>query len=179
MNRWIAGNIFGLMGSGLMTLGGAIKDKKLLLFVMIAQYVFLGSANICLGAYGAVVTCVFGIAMNILTLKQRFNLPAKIVFTVLETATIVVLQLIINKAGFIGIVPLFPVLMVIWTLDSRNTTVLKIAIAAGMVIWAAHDFYYRNYTTCCFDIVGIISNLVGIYRLRREKMQSESTEEAA
>ncbi len=165
MNRLIAGNILGLVGSTIMTFAGVVKDKKYLLLVMCVQYVFLGSANFCLGAYSAVVTCCCGLCMSILTLNQRFNTKMKILFSAAEIAFII----IVNKAGIVGLLPLLPVLMVIWTLDVKNAAVLKTAVAAGMVLWAVYDFSYKNYTTFCFDIITFVSNLVGIYRIYREK----------
>ena len=171
MNRLIAGNILGLAGSTVMTFAGVVKDKRYLLLVMCLQYMLLGSANFCLGAYSAVVTCCCGLVMNILTLNRRFDTKMKILFSVLEAAFI----FIVNRDGLVGLLPLLPVLAVIWTLDVKNTAVLKAAIAAGMVLWAVFDFNYQNYTTFCFDIVTLVSNLVGIYRILRGKKRSRGT----
>lgn len=169
MNRLITGNILGLAASVVMTFAGVVKDKKYLLLVMCLQYLLLGSANFCLGAYSAVVTCCCGLCMNILTLNQRFDTKMKILFSVAETVFI----FIVNRDGLVGLLPLLPVLAVIWTLDVKNTAVLKAAIAAGMVLWAIFDFNYQNYTTFCFDVVTLVTNLVGIYRIYRGKKVSE------
>lgn len=172
MNRLLAGNILGLIGSAIMTFAGVVKDKRYMLLVMCFQYVFLGSANFCLGAYSAVVTCCCGLCMSLLTLDQRFDTKMKILFTLAETAFI----LLVNKAGWIGLFPLFPVLMVIWTLDVKNTVVLKIAVAAGMILWAVYDFHYQNYTTFCFDIFTLLSNIVGMIRIVRGAKKAEAAE---
>lgn len=169
MNRLITGNILGLAASVVMTFAGVVKDKKYLLLVMCLQYLLLGSANFCLGAYSAVVTCCCGLCMSFLTLNRRFDTKMKILFSVLETVFI----FIVNRDGLIGLFPLLPVLAVIWTLDVKNTAVLKAAIAAGMVLWAIFDFNYQNYTTFCFDVVTLVTNLVGIYRIYRGKKVSE------
>ena len=168
MDRMLAGNILGLLGSTMMSLAGIVKDKKRLLLVMCVQYVFLGSANFCLGAYAAVVTCFFGIAMTFLTMNQRFGTVMKILFSAANTVFI----LAVNKAGLVGLLPLVSMLMFIWALDAKNTVILKTAVAAGMVIWAVHDFYFGNYTTFCFDIVTFVTNMIGIWRIRRGREES-------
>lgn len=168
MDRMLLGNALGLVGSTLMSLAGMVKDKKRWLLVMFVQYVFLGSANFCLGAYAAVVTCVFGLAMTVLTMKQSFGTVLKVLFSVAETVLIVAA----NQAGPIGLLPVVPVLLVMWTVDVKNTVILKAAVASGMVLWALHDFHFGNYTTFCFDIVTFITNMVGIWRILRDRRRS-------
>lgn len=168
MNRLIAGNILGLIGSTIMTFAGVVKDKRYMLLVMCFQYVFLGSANLCLGAYSAVVTCCCGLCMSVLTLNQRFDTKMKILFSAAETVFI----FIVNRDGLVGLLPLLPLLMVICTLDVKNAIVLKAAVAAGMILWAAYDFHYKNYTTFCFDIFTLVSNLIGIYRICRGRKEN-------
>lgn len=168
MDRMLIGNILGLAGSTLMCAAGVVKDKRRWLLVMLVQYVLLGSANFCLGAYAAVTTCFFGVAMTILTMKQSFGTVIKLLFSAAEIAAIV----LANRAGPIGLLPMVPVLLVMWMMDVKNTVLLKISVAVGMLVWTVHDFHFGNYTTCCFDVVTFATNMVGIWRILRERRES-------
>lgn len=172
MNRLLIGNILGFAGSTAMVGMGLIKRKKLILLAMCLQYILIGSANFFLGGYGGTVTACFGIAMNLITLKYGFGLWLKLAFSLAEAAAIFA----VNSSGFIGMLPLIPSLMILWTLDTKNETKLKAIITATLFMWAAYDFNFKNYTTLCFDAFAIASNIIGLYRLRREKLQKDSEE---
>ena len=53
-------------------------------------------------------------------------------------------------------------------LDTKNDVLLKAVLTVAQVMWAVYDFSIRNYAFFVFDILTILSNLIGIFLLIRK-----------
>ena len=161
----IIGNIVGLVGSALMVVIGLIKTKKKILIVQIVQTAVFALSNFILGGVSGVIVNAVTVIRNVFVLKKPFTLPAKLFFIAAQ----VVLAFLFRSEGIIYWLPVMAGCIFTYFLDSENDMVIKIAIAFAQAMWAVYDFSIMNFTTFAFDVFAIISNIVGIVLLNKER----------
>jgi hypothetical protein len=54
-------------------------------------------------------------------------------------------------------------------MDTNNTVLFKWLVISGNVLWFVHDIFIMSYVAVAFDILGTITKLIGIYRIKKEK----------
>ena len=50
-----------------------------------------------------------------------------------------------------------------------HTFFMKLVIITTQVMWLIYDIYYRNYVATTFDVMTMISNLIGFFMVRKSK----------
>lgn len=160
----LIGNVLAFMGCILMVLTGIIKKKEKVLYVQCVQFALMGGGNFVLGAYSGVVANVLSIVRNLIFAKTGGTKGLKIAFIVVQAA----ITLLTGDGGFLIWLPVIATVALTWALDTPNVVVFKLAIAFGQVMWMIYDFHYRNYAGFTFDIMAVVSNLWGIYLVKKK-----------
>ncbi len=142
---------------------GFLKGRKKILAGQCVQYLILGTGNLVLGGISGAIADFVSIVRNLLSLKFDLKWYLKVIFIAIQIA----FTAIFNNAGFIGWLPTFAACIFTWCVDSKNEFLLKLLIILAQAMWAIYDFYFKNFTTMAFDIATIISNLVGIFLIRK------------
>jgi hypothetical protein len=165
LDNILLGNILAFIGTSFMVISGYIKDNKRFFIIQDLELFFLTISNLVLGGYTGALVSAFGIIRNTLCYKNKLNKKMRIIIVVIQT----VACLIANNLGVIGLFPLFAVILytLFITTDSKK---LKIINATTLVFWAIYDFYIKAYTAGIFDILTIITCLIGLYRLNKDKI---------
>lgn len=158
----VIGNIIALIASIIMVYSGIIKHKKKILYVQSIQiglsvisYLFL------MGIPGAIISAL-NFVRNILCYNNKLNITNKIIITVLA----IVLIMLFNNLGLIGLLPLVSTIVYLWFMTIKDVTKFKILIIFTMILWSIYDFKIQSYTSCLFDIFTIITNLIAIIRIK-------------
>ena len=165
MDRIIIGNALALVGCTLMAGTGLVKRRNQILLVQCIQFGFMGMANLMLGGITGTLSALVSIARNLVCAKRELTLPLKVLFT----AALIVLCLYANTAGWLGVLPVLSTCIYTWLLDIKGERKLKVILIAAQLFWLIYDFALSNYVAFAFDIITILTNLIGIAALTREE----------
>ena len=55
-----------------------------------------------------------------------------------------------------------------WFLDSENVVLLKVLIAMMQLMWLVYDISIVNYVGMVVDVVSAVTNVVGIFLVRKK-----------
>lgn len=170
MDMVLLGNIVAFIGCMIMVYIGILKTKKGILAAQCVQCVFMGAGNFILGAGPGVISNVLNIVRNLVSFRWKFGVWHKAVFCLAQ----VVLTAIVNEHGIIGWLPVVAGVLFTCYMD-KGEEKLKYVIIAGQVMWAVYDLVMKNYTGCFFDLLTLGTNLIGLYRVRKDlKKTSEA-----
>lgn len=164
MNRLLIGNAISLAGAILMVLSGLIKKKRKILLVQNVQFALMGSGNLILGSWSGMIANAVSIFRNFYCLKWDLTVWPKVFFIAVQA----VLTIVTNHAGAIGYLPLAAAVAFTLVLDTKDERKLKAVIIFGQLCWLVHDVHFDIFTSAIFDVLSVISNLIGIWRLQRK-----------
>jgi len=166
MNILLIANIIALAGSVLMLLIGLIKSKKNILLVQNVQFALLTVSNFLLGGISGSISNILGIIRNFICLKTgTLSCVLKVIFIAAQ----LVLTVIFNQSGWLGYLPLAATTALTLLMDTKNVILLKCAIIFGQVCWMIYDFTIQSYTSFVFDALTVITNIVGIVMVLKDR----------
>lgn len=163
----IIGNVIMFISSVLMMIAGLPKNKKTCITLQTIQIFGMSIGNLFLGSFpGFFVNCFSGIR-NIFAYKDKLKLPIKLLVIFLSIAV----SLIFNNIGFFVIFPILSIITFTFVADTKNVVLFKWIIILGNVFWLIHDIHIMSYAAVVFDILGTITNLIGIIRIKKSKRE--------
>lgn len=165
MNVLLIGNAISMVGCLIMVGIGLLKKKSHILIAQSVQCLFMGAGNLTLGGVSGFVCNIVTIIRNLVFLKFRNTTFLKVFFILLQ----LVLSWSSLSAGFISWLPLIASALFTWCMDTRSAAKLKICILCTQVMWLVYDLYHRNYVASAFDVMTMVSNLIGLYMVCRKK----------
>lgn len=165
MNLLLMGNAISMVGCLIMVLIGFLKKKNQILIAQCIQCLFMGVGNLVLGGVSGFICNIVTIIRNLVFVKFRNTTFLKVFFIVLQ----LVLSVGTLSAGFISWLPLMAAALFTWCMDTKSAAKLKICILCTQVMWLTYDLYYRNYVASAFDVMTMISNLIGLYMVCKKK----------
>ena len=165
MNTLFFGNGFSLIGCLIMVAIGFLKKKQQILLAQSVQCLFMGVGNLILGGVSGFICNIVTILRNLVFIKFRNTTFLKIFFILLQFA----LSIGTLRAGLISWLPLIAAALFTWCMDTKSAAKLKICILCTQVLWLIYDLYYRNYVASAFDVLTMVSNLIGLSMLYKKK----------
>ena len=165
MNIVIIANIISLLGCALMVFVGLLKEKRQILSVQCVQFVLQGAANLMLGGKSGFIANVVSILRNLAFFRFKNTVWLKLFFIALQ----LLLSLGSLGGGIISWFPLFSAVLFTWFLDLKSEVKLKIVIIITQILWLAYDFAYSNYVAVVFDCFTMLSNIIGIVMILRDR----------
>lgn len=165
MHALFFGNVFSLIGCLIMVAIGFLKKNQQILLAQSVQCLFMGVGNLVLGGVSGFICNIVTILRNLVFLKFQNTAFLKVFFIVLQF----LLSLSTLSAGLISWLPLIAAALFTWCMDTRSAAKLKICILCTQVLWLIYDLYYRNYVASAFDVLTMVSNLIGLSMLYKKK----------
>lgn len=165
MNIIILANSISLIGALVMVGIGVIKSKKKILIAQVAQFTIMGIGNLLLGGVTAFFSNLIAASRNIITFKFGLNLPIKIVFIIAQ----LVMGIMVNDQGLLGWLPIAAAVIFTWFCDLKDDFQFKLMIIGTLCFWLVYDFIMMNYSAFTFDVFSVITNIVGIYRIKKSR----------
>ncbi len=166
----IVGNIIALIASILMVYSGVIKQKKKIIYVQTIQIGLLVISNFVLGGFTGAIINALSFIRNILCYKNKLGMKEKIIIIMLS----LILSLIFNNLGIIGLLPLISTVAYILLMDTKNVINFKVLTIVTLVLWLIYDINIKSYTSAIFDVMCVIANIIAIFQL---KTSNETTVE--
>ena len=159
MNLLLIGNAVSMVGCLIMVLIGFLKRNNHILMAQCAQCLFMGAGNLILGGVSGFISNVVTIFRNLVFLKLKNTVFLKVFFILLQ----LVLSWSSLTAGFISWLPLIAAALFTWCMDTKSAVKLKKVILCTQVMWLTYDLYFRNYVASAFDVMTMVSNVIGLY----------------
>lgn len=163
MNYVLIGNAIAFLGSIVMIGIGFIKNKNKILLAQCLQCLLMGCGNLVLGGITGFFTNVITIIRNLVSCKIEFTIPWKIFFIVIQ----VVPAFLINKMGWIGMLPILSACIFTWYMDTKDEILFKLIIIVTMIMWTIYDITLHNYVAFTFDLLTICSNTITLFRMKK------------
>lgn len=161
----LLGNIVALIASLFMVYAGLLKKKSKILLFQCFELALYTISNLILGGIPGAIINFLGMIGNILGYKNKLNIIAKIILTILT----VVLTILFNNLGIFGYLPLVCMITYLWIIDIKNVFTFKIFILFIMSLWAIYDFSIKSYVATVFDILTMISTIISMIQLKNSK----------
>ena len=165
MNTFILGNAVSMVGCLIMVAIGLLKKKSHILIAQSVQCGFMGFGNLILGGVSGFICNIVTILRNLVFVKYPVTTRLKIIFIVLQLA----LSAGSLSANLVTWLPLIAASLFTWFLDTTSAAKLKVVILCTQVMWLIYDLYYRNYVAAAFDVMTMISNIIGFFMVRKAK----------
>ena len=164
MKILLIGNLISGIGCLLMVAVGLLRKKSHILAVQSIQFGFMGLGNLILGGTSGFISNLVGIARNLVFAKCRNSLGWKLFFILVQ----LLLSLGSLGGGLVNWLPLIAAAIFTWCLDTKSEARLKVCIIGTQVLWLIYDLSYRNYVASLFDLLTIVSNVIGFFLVRKE-----------
>lgn len=164
----IFGNVVSFAGCVLMILIGFIRKKDRILLAQCGQFGLQAVSNLVLGSIPGVISCVLGVARILVFTRVRVTVWLKLGFLALQAA----LTLLWGASTFVEWIPFLAMVLYTWYLDTDNAVLFKLVNIFGLFLFAIHDLHYLNYVAFAFDLMTIVSTLIGIRMILRDRQDS-------
>ena len=161
----ILGNLVSMAGCILMVAIGFVRKKERVISLQCFQFGLLGLSNLILGATSGFISGLVSVARNLIFPRTKGGLWLKLLFINVQ----VLFTILMGMDGLISLLPLFAGVLFTWFIDTKSDAQLKQVIILAQVLWGIYDFHYRNFVSFSFDILTILSNLLGLFLLGREE----------
>ena len=168
----LAGNLISFLGCTLMILIGFIKNKDRILTAQCGQFSLQALSNLLLGSVPGTISCVLGVVRIVVFRYVRVTAALKIGFLALQAA----LTMAFGATTFVQWIPFLSMVLYTWYLDTDNAVLFKLVNIFGVTLFAFHDLHYLNFVAFGFDIFTMISTLIGIVLILREKAKNNTSE---
>ena len=165
MNPLLLGNAVSMIGCLIMVGIGFLKKKNHILIAQSVQCLFMGAGNLILGGISGFICNIVTIIRNLAFMKFRNTAGMKIFFILLQF----VLSISTLSVGWISWLPILSAALFTWYMDTKSEAKLKVVILCTQVMWLTYDLYYLNYVASAFDVMTMISNLIGLYLICKKK----------
>jgi len=165
----LLGNIAAFIGCMIMVGIGLVKKKEHILTAQCVQFAFMGLGNLALGAGAGFISNVVSIVRNLVFARVKNTASLKLLFIAVQAW----LTVLIGGTALIEWLPVIAVVVYTWFLDIKNPIAFKLLIIGTQILWTVYDLYYRNYVAFTFDILTMISTVLGIIRIKHTKTAEE------
>ena len=158
----IIGNICSLVAMTLDSYSSTKKTKKDILFIQNLTLFVYGTGSIFLKGYSASVQNFVGIVRNIVAINE--NSPKWSHYFLIALG--VILGLIFNNLGFIGLLPIIANLeysIAIFVIKD-NEKLLKICFMLNVLLFTIFSFFIYNFVGVITNSIVVISCLINILK---------------
>lgn len=165
MKYIIIANVIATIASLIMIYSGFIENKKKFLIAQNTHVCIQMISNLLLNGISGVVNNILTIIRNVLSYHNKLNFLAKTLITILS----IVLTVVFNNIGFIGLFPLIASILYIWYMNTPDIVKLKILNIVTLILWLFYDFTIMSYSSVIFEILTIVSNSISIYKISKNR----------
>ena len=168
--KWLMAQLLSLIGYVLMVVTGYIKKEKKMLRTQDVQLLFIIGMGVLLNAFSGIIINSIQIVKNEIYLRGKLNKYTKAVIVGLGVAMI-----LIFNSGIAGWLPAVNLFIFTYFLGMGGAMGIKVLIFITTCGWGVYDLSITNYVGFAFDILTIISCIIGMFRLKNESSQSRET----
>ena len=161
MNIIIIGNIIALVASGTSLIIGILKSREKIIYVQTLQFLLFSISTFLLGGFTGAIANLIGMIRNILCYKEKLT---KTIMALIILVSLI-LTLMFNNLGFIGLLPLINTIIYTVFINEKNPLKFKILILITVILWFIYDITIKSYTSAIFDLASIIAGSLSTYQI--------------
>ena len=168
----IIANILTFISNGLVAVSSFCKTKHKMIFIQFIECCIGGVAEILANSMSAAAQLFLCSFRNAIIYK---NPKHKQVYWLLASAFLI-LGLIFNNRGLIGLLPIFATIQyTLWSGYCKNAQGLRYGILINYIPWIIHDFYIKLYVSAFISLCIMLSVIVSIIKYRnKEKIEAKN-----
>ena len=135
-----------------------------------SQFCIQSVSNIVLGSVSGFIAGIIAAIRIFVFTNFKVTIWMKLAFLALQAA----LTMAFGAQTLIEWIPFLSMILYTWYLDTDNVVLFKLVNVFGVMMWAFHDFHYRNYVAFSFDVMTTVSTFIGIYLVLRDKKNEQA-----
>lgn len=161
----LAANIIDFLAALLQVGSGSIQKKSKILAVQTIQLLMQAVSMLLLGGVTGAVSNVLSCYRNYLCYKEKLSPFWKAALI----AASVLLTVLLNDQGLLGIIPAAVCTVYILLMDLRELIAFKLLVTLSFVPWLVYHFILGSYVGAIFDALTIASNTVTLCIMIKER----------
>ena len=161
----IIGNITSIGAMICDSYSGTRRTRRDMLLAQIVSQFFYIASSIVLKAYSATTQNVVTVFRNLVAIKKDPSKKMAIFFTALP----VVLGLIFNNRGLMGLIPIVANLeySIVMFACPKNVNAIKLALIVNSLLFTVFNFYVLNFVSAVACIVICVTTAISIYKSKK------------
>ena len=162
----LIGNIISFAAAVCMLWSTFSGTRKNIFLLQFFECALLAIATVFFGVYAGVAVLLLSAVRNLLVAKGLYTRPIMLVCLALT----VILSLLANNRGFLGLIPMFATLQ--YTLCSHFVQSVKgtrLSILVNTLFWVVYSFLIRDFSTAVSDSVVLVFTAVNLVRILKSE----------
>lgn len=160
----VIANIIDFAAAMVQIASGVVQEKKKILFFQTLQIGMQTVSMTMLQAYTGAVSNVISVIRNVLAVKEKLGLPAKLLLIAAQLA----LTIFFGDGTIVSWLPFIVCTVYILLMDMKNPIAFKILVTSTFAPWVIYYLVYRSYTGAFFAAATIVANIVSLTHMIRE-----------
>lgn len=142
---------------------GFVKKKAKILIIQTVQLLMQGVSILLLGGVTGAVSNILSCYRNYLCYKNKLNNLWKFILI----AASVVMTLLLNDQGFLGIMPVAICTVYIIFMDVKDPVKFKLLVTLTFIPWVFYHFALKAYVAAIFDVATVLTNGIALWQMKR------------
>ncbi len=168
----VIANVIDFIAAMIQVGSGAIKKKTKILIVQIVQLMLQALSMLMLGGITGAISNVLSCFRNYICFKDKLNIAWKVFFI----AASVIMTIVFNTQGLLGIIPAVVCTLYIIFMDVKDQLKFKLLVTVSFIPWIIYHFAIRSYTGAIFDAASVVTNAVTLFKMYGENKKQGDLE---
>ena len=154
-------NAIDFVASLLQVGSGFVKKKAKILIIQTVQLLMQAVSILLLGGVTGAVSNILSCYRNYLCYKNKLNNLWKFILI----AASVVMTLLLNDQGFLGIMPAAICAVYIIFMDVKDPVKFKLLVTLTFIPWVFYHFALKAYVAAIFDVATVLTNGIALWQM--------------
>lgn len=142
---------------------GFVKKKAKILIIQTVQLLMQGVSILLLGGVTGAVSNILSCYRNYLCYKDKLNNLWKFILI----AASVVMTLLLNNQGLLGIMPAAICAVYIIFMDVKDPVKFKLLVTLTFIPWVFYHFALKAYVAAIFDVATVLTNGIALWQMKQ------------
>jgi hypothetical protein len=142
---------------------GFLQKKAKILVIQTIQLLMQGVSILLLGGVTGAVSNILSCYRNYLCYKNKLNNLWKFILI----AASVVMTLLLNDQGLLGIMPAAICAVYIIFMDIKDPVKFKLLVTLTFIPWVFYHFALKAYVAAIFDVATVLTNGIALWQMKR------------
>lgn len=142
---------------------GFLQKKAKILVIQTIQLLMQGVSILLLGGVTGAVSNILSCYRNYLCYKNKLNNLWKFILI----AASVVMTLLLNDQGLLGIMPAAICAVYIIFMDVKDPMKFKLLVTLIFIPWVFYHFALKAYVAAIFDVATVLTNGIALWQMKQ------------
>ena len=142
---------------------GFVKKKAKILVIQTVQLLMQAVSILLLGGVTGAVSNILSCYRNYLCYKNKLSNLWKFILI----AASVVMTLLLNNQGLLGIMPAAICTVYIIFMDVKDPVKFKLLVTLTFIPWVLYHFALKAYVAAIFDVATVLTNGIALWQMKQ------------